>query len=83
MVVSLSIYIYVYICIYIYIRTVDPEQFLRVDGVRLVEYHADLVVVPLERLDGVLELVRDVELVRVEEKKDDVCGRIIYKYRYK
>ena len=32
----------------------------------------DLIVVPPERLDGPLELVRDVELVRVEEEEDSV-----------
>eukprot|EP00962_Isochrysis_galbana_P024204 scaffold7401_cov108-Isochrysis_galbana.AAC.2 len=56
-------------------RAVNAQQPLRVDCVRLVKDNADLVVVPLERLDGLLELIRDVQLVRVEQKKDDVGAR--------
>ena len=42
---------------------------------RLVEHDAYLVIVPLERLDRQPELVRDVELVRVEEEQYDVRAR--------
>mmetsp|Transcript_27521 Transcript_27521/g.80687 ORF Transcript_27521/g.80687 Transcript_27521/m.80687 type:complete len:444 (-) Transcript_27521:429-1760(-) len=56
-------------------RAVDAQQLLAVDGVRLVEHDADLVVVPLERLDRLLELVRDVQLVRVKEEENHVGAR--------
>ena len=56
-------------------RAVDAQELLRVDRVSLVEHDAYLVVVPLERLDGQPELVRDIELVRVEEEQDDVRPR--------
>mmetsp|Transcript_15178 Transcript_15178/g.47359 ORF Transcript_15178/g.47359 Transcript_15178/m.47359 type:complete len:563 (+) Transcript_15178:622-2310(+) len=56
-------------------RAVDAHQLLRVHLVGLVQHDAHLVVVPAQRLDDRLELVRDVELVRVEEEKDHVCPR--------
>jgi hypothetical protein len=53
---------------------VDAHQLLRGHLVGLVQHDADLVVLALERLDGGLELVADVELVRVEEEEDEVCA---------
>ena len=55
-------------------RTVDADELLCLNGVGLVENDADLVVVALERLDGVLELVGDVKLVRVEELRRAAGG---------
>jgi hypothetical protein len=43
---------------------------LRVDLVRFVEHDADLVILPPQRPDDPLELVRDVQLVRVKEQQD-------------
>mmetsp|Transcript_18257 Transcript_18257/g.46749 ORF Transcript_18257/g.46749 Transcript_18257/m.46749 type:complete len:281 (-) Transcript_18257:243-1085(-) len=54
---------------------VDAHELLRIHLVGLVEHDADLVVVALEGLNGVAELVGDVELVRVEEQQDHVAPR--------
>ena len=51
---------------------VDTHQLLGVHLVGLVEDHADLVVLPAERLDGLRELVGDVQLVGVEQEDDPV-----------
>jgi hypothetical protein len=55
-------------------RAVDAHQLLARHLVGLVQHNADLVVLALERLDHGLELVGDVELVRVEEQQNEVCA---------
>ena len=51
---------------------VDPHQLLGLDLVGLVQHHADLVLMVLERLDDFRELVGDVQLVGVKEQDDAV-----------
>ncbi|GCB85466.1 hypothetical protein scyTo_0026103 [Scyliorhinus torazame] len=51
---------------------VHPHQLLRVDLIRLVQHHPDLVFVVFHGLDHLRELVRDVQLVGVEEQDDAV-----------
>ena len=50
----------------------SPHQLLVCHHVGLVEADPDLVVMGPDRLDRVLELVRDVELVSVEQQDDAV-----------
>ena len=51
---------------------VDAHQLLRVHLVGLVQHHADLVVLAPEGLDGLRELVRDVQFVSIKEQDDPV-----------
>mmetsp|Transcript_32686 Transcript_32686/g.47979 ORF Transcript_32686/g.47979 Transcript_32686/m.47979 type:complete len:383 (-) Transcript_32686:31-1179(-) len=51
---------------------VHAHQLRRGDGVRLVEHHANFIVVALEREQDALELVRDVEFVSIEEHQDAI-----------
>mmetsp|Transcript_8260 Transcript_8260/g.28358 ORF Transcript_8260/g.28358 Transcript_8260/m.28358 type:complete len:370 (-) Transcript_8260:541-1650(-) len=53
-------------------RTVNLHEVLGVDLVRLVQDDPDLVIKAVEGLDDAFELVRDVELVGVEEQQDEV-----------
>ena len=55
-------------------RAVHTEKLLSGHCVRLVEDDAHLFLVALERIDAVLEFIRDVELVCVKEKKDNVAS---------
>ena len=57
-------------------RTIDPHQLLVGHHVRLVQDDPDLVVLRADRFDGVLELVRDVKLVCVEDQ-DNSEGRTV------
>lgn len=52
--------------------SVHPHQLLVAHQVGLVQHDADLVLVSPHGLDTALELIRDVQLVRVEEEQDDV-----------
>lgn len=51
---------------------IDAHQLLRLDLVGLVEHHTDLVLMVLKGLDDLRELVRDVQLVGVEQEDDAV-----------
>ena len=54
-----------------------------IDHICLVQHDPDLVLVALHRLNAAAELVRDVQLVRVEEEKDSVnpLGKPLYNTR--
>ena len=52
--------------------SVHPHQLLVAHQVGLVQHDADLVLVSPHGLDTALELIRDVQLVRVEEQDDPV-----------
>ena len=52
--------------------SVHPHQLLVAHQVGLVQHDADLVLVSPHGLDTALELIRYVQLVRVEEEQDDV-----------
>eukprot|EP00982_Pelagococcus_subviridis_P004111 29067-Pelagococcus_subviridis.AAC.2 len=56
-------------------RAVHAHELLRADLVRLVEDDSHFIVVPTQRRDDGFKLVRDVELVRVEQQQDDVRPR--------
>lgn len=53
-------------------RSVDPHQLLSADLVCLVQHHAHFVLMVLQSSDHLGELVRDIELVGVEQEDDAV-----------
>ena len=53
-------------------RTINAQQLLGINGVRLIQKYPDLVVVRSQHVDRVFELIGDVELVRVEHYNDHV-----------
>jgi len=66
--------------------SVNPHQLLGADLVRLVQDHPHFVLVVLQRSDDLGELVRDVQLVSVEQEDDAVdalckplqhCGEVV------
>ena len=53
-------------------RTINAQQLLGINGVRLIQKYPDLVVVRSQHVDRVFELIGDVELVRIEHDNDHV-----------